>query len=228
MRPRWLTAALAVAALQACRGGGAGVEPGGMPAPPSAAELEARYRARVDSSLARFTEADAAFMAGMIGHHAQALEMAALASARAASPDVRTLASRVTTGQEAEIALMRRWLEERGLPAPPGTGDHGGGPGGAHAADGAHAEASPGMLTPEQMGELERARGSDFDALFLRFMIQHHEGAVTMVERLFATPGAASDASTFRIASGIQVDQRSEIRRMESMLEEIDRGRAGR
>lgn len=212
-------AALSIGALvfvlaAAC--GGAG--PRAVPSAPatSTAELEALYRARVDSALARFSDADAAFMTRMIGHHAQALEMAALVPARAASAEIRTLAARITTAQEAEIELMRRWLEDRGLVA--WTGDHD--------PDGGHPPDAPGMLTPDQMRTLEAAEGAAFDSLFLTRMIQHHEGAVTMVERLFATPEAARDASTFRIASGIQVDQRSEIARMESLLETL--GDAGR
>jgi uncharacterized protein (DUF305 family) len=160
-------------------------------------------------------------MTKMIGHHEQALEMAALAPARAASPEIRTLAARITAAQEAEITLMRQWLEDRGLPSPERAAVTAGAPAtGAHA-EVEHTAGSPGMLTPEQMRALGTAVGGDFDRLFLSSMIAHHEGAVTMVERLFATPAAAQDASTFRIASGIQVDQRSEVARMESMLEAL-------
>jgi uncharacterized protein (DUF305 family) len=201
-----LLATLVIAAnMQGCRSVEAPAPPASAPA--SQAALEALYRARVDSALSRYTVADADFMRHMIGHHTQALEMAALAPARASSPDVERLAARITTAQEAEIGLMRRWLEDRGLPvAGPGAG---------------HAMASPGMLTPEQMRELEVASGRSFDRLFLTYMIQHHEGALTMVDDLFAAPGAARDASTFRIASGVQVDQRAEIARMESMLDAL-------
>ena len=202
------SAVLAVLAAAACATCGGGPEPPQGVPPARAAELEAIYRARVDSALARYSEADALFMTGMIHHHAQALEMAALAPERAASPEIGRLAARITTGQEAEIALMRRWLEDRGLPAPD--------PGGA-----GHDMLAPGMLTEQQMRELEQASGRNFDRLFLVSMIQHHQGAVSMVERLFATPGAAQDASTFRIASGVQVDQRSEIARMEALLETL-------
>ena len=206
-RTRAAAAALAVLAGMACAGGGP--EPGSPPGPSPAPDLEALYRARTDSALARYTEADADFMRHMIRHHAQALQMASLVPARSESAEVRTLAARITTGQEAEIELMRRWLGERGLPAEP----H------AHADT---AASMPGMLTPAQMRELESAGGRNFDRLFLHHMIQHHEGAVAMVEELFATPGAAADASTFRIASGVQVDQRTEIARMETMLEALE------
>ncbi len=219
-----LAAALAVA-LQACGGAPREAATPARPAPPpaeSTAGLEALYQARVDSALSRFTEADADFMTTMIGHHAQALEMAALALARSTTPEIRTLGGRIITAQEAEIAIMHQWLADRGLPAPRETVGRAGAPGTAdHDADVDHAAGSPGMLTPEQMRGLEAVRGVDFDRLFLSSMIRHHEGAVTMVERLFATPGAAQDAATFRIASGIQVDQRSEVARMESMLEAL-------
>jgi uncharacterized protein (DUF305 family) len=202
---RWRVVVVAVAAGSACGGRGAEA-PQPEPAPsPSTATLEALYRARADSALARFTEADADFMARMIGHHAQALAMAALVPTRGRSAQIHTLAARITTAQEAEIALMRRWLEDRGRAAP-------------REGESEHVSDAPGMLTAEQMRSLEDATGEDFDRLFLTLMIQHHRGAVTMVERLFETPGAAGDTSTFRIASGIQVDQMSEIARMEAML----------
>jgi uncharacterized protein (DUF305 family) len=180
------------------------------------AELEALYHARADSALRRFSEADAAFMARMIPHHEQAIAMARLAPTRAASPAVRTLAARTINAQEDEIAAMRRWLEARGLPVPPEDALAGGASEPGHAA-----HAAPGMLTPEELAGLERARGNDFDRLFLSLMIRHHEGAVVMVEELFATDGAAQDPSVFRIASDVQVDQRTEIQRMRAMLEEL-------
>jgi uncharacterized protein (DUF305 family) len=211
------TRALALAAALAALSGAAACRSSGpqavaSPGAASTADLEALYRARVDSALSRYVPADGEFMRRMIAHHAQALEMAALAPERAASPDVRTLARRIAAGQQAEIGLMSRWLEERGLV---GAGAH------------EHGAGSPGMLTPAQMQELERAGAGSFDRLFLAYMIQHHEGAVEMVDDLFATPGAAQDASTFRIASGVQVDQVTEIARMQSMLEALaEPGRA--
>jgi uncharacterized protein (DUF305 family) len=187
------------AAVAGCGGGGPGASPP-TPAATSTEALETLYRSRTDSALARFTPADADFMSRMIVHHDQALTMAALVSGRSTSPAMRTLAARITAAQEAEIGLMRQWLEERGQSV----------------------EHAPGMMTPEQMNSLAAAEGSSFDRLFLSLMVQHHRGAVAMVEELFATPGAAADPSTFRIASGIQVDQRSEIGRMESMLAALD------
>ena len=184
------------------------------PATASAAEIEALYRARTDSARMHFTEADVRFMTGMIGHHAQALVMSRLAPSHGASPAVRTLTSRIINAQRDEIATMQRWLRDRGRPAPEFEIDgirltvHGP----------AYAMRMPGMLTREQLRELDRARGTEFDRLFLKYMIQHHRGAVTMVDDLFATDGAAQDGAAFKLASDIQVDQKTEIARMELML----------
>lgn len=217
--------------------------------PPSASatltdtEIEAIYRARIEASRSRFVEADVAFMTGMIHHHAQAVEMARLAPRNGASEEVRTLAARILNSQEDEIALMQRWLEDRGQPVPvlhisdEGVMVHGGAslpglarpgaprPGAAHAgaAHGGHA-GMPGMLTPEQLAALGSARGTTFDRLFLTLMIEHHLGAVTMVHDLFATDGAAQDDAVFRLASDVQVDQLTEVARMERMLERLPSG----
>ncbi len=178
------------------------------------AELEALYRARADSARGRFVEADAGFMTGMIVHHAQALVMAGLAPTHGASQTLRTLAARIVNAQRDEIALMQRWLRERGRPVPEphvsGTTLM------VHGIEG-H-QHMPGMLTDEQMRALDQARDAAFDAAFLSLMIQHHRGAVSMVESLIATEGAARDPETFKLATDVQVDQRTEIARMERML----------
>ena len=171
-------------------------------------ELEALFRARSDSALMRVSEADVQFMTGMIGHHAQAIVISTLAPDAGASPQIRTLAARIINAQNDEIALMQRWLRDRGRPAPE-VDDSG------HMD---HAMNMPGMLSPEQLDELAGARGPAFDRLFLAYMIQHHEGAVVMVEELFNTDGAALDDTSFQLASAIQVDQITEIVRMRSML----------
>ncbi len=180
----------------------------------SAAEFEAIYQARMDSARMRFTEADVQFVTGMIGHHAQALLMARLAPTHGASPTLQTLAARIINAQQDEIALMEQWLRDRGQAVPQvhieGTELM------VHGAE--HALHMPGMLSSEQIRELDRARGSDFDRLFLTFMIQHHKGAVTMVHDLFARDGAGQDEAVFKLASDIQVDQITEIERMEIML----------
>jgi uncharacterized protein (DUF305 family) len=192
----------------------AAASPARAQAPP--AELEALYRARADSARTRFVEADAAFMAGMIVHHAQALLMAALAADRGASASVLTLTARIANAQRDEIALMQRWLRERGLgvPEPHFTGTtllvHGAGE---------HAHHMPGMLTEAQLRQLDQARGPAFDAAFLTLMIQHHQGAIAMVQALLAGDGTARDPQTFRLVSDIQVDQQTEIARMERMLQ---------
>jgi uncharacterized protein (DUF305 family) len=214
LRIRWI-AAIVVLAATACSGG-ARAEPEGTPRPDagSMAELEAIYRARVDSARTRFTDADARFMAGMIGHHAQALVMAGLAPTHGASPSVQTLAARIINAQEDEIATMEQWLRDRGQPVPEvhvmGTSLM------VHNAD--HAMHMPGMLTPDQLRELDQARGLEFDRLFLTYMIQHHRGAVMMVHDLFGTNGAGQDEEVFKFASDVQADQGAEIARMELML----------
>ncbi len=165
----------------------------------------------------RFTEADVHFMTGMIGHHAQALVMAGLAPTHGASPAVQTLSARIINAQKDEIATMQHWLRDRGQPVPEvnitGTTLI------VHGPD--YAMHMPGMLTPEQIQELDDARGRDFDRLFLTYMIQHHQGAVTMVHGLFGTNGAAQDGAVFKLASDIQVDQITEIARMKLMLEAL-------
>lgn len=182
----------------------------------STGELEELFHARRDSALMKYSQADVDFMNGMIAHHAQALVMSRLAPTHGASDEVQTLAARIINAQKDEIETMQRWLEDRDLDAPTihidgleltvhGAGDH--------------AMHMPGMLTQEQLEELDSARGGEFDRLFLKYMIQHHSGAVTMVENLFAKDGAAQGEATYKLASDIQVDQRTEIARMERMLE---------
>ncbi len=184
------------------------------PSPARAAALEALYQARADSVRRVFHDADVHFMTGMIGHHAQALVMAGFAPENGASRTIQTLCARIINAQQDEIALMQSWLRDRGLPVPE-----------VHVEDGeltvhgpAHAMHMPGMLSPEQLDELRRAREEDFDRLFLKYMIMHHQGAVDMVLELFATDGAAQSDFVFKVASDIRVDQATEIARMESML----------
>jgi len=187
----------------------------------SLAELEALYRARQDSAFLEVSDADVAFMVGMIDHHAQALVMSSMAPDNGAGPAVRRLTSRIINAQKDEIALMQRWLRDRGRPVPEVDAS-----GMVHMPAGGHAAhmdqgSMPGMLSPAQLDELRAARGTDFDRLFLRYMIQHHQGAVTMVHQLFATDGAAQDELVFKIASDIQVDQTTEIERMQLMLDAL-------
>ena len=223
---RWtLLGTLAALALSGCaRAAGPEAAPPPTPADPSTAELEAIYRERIESARTRFTPADVTFMTRMIGHHAQARTMAALAPTHGASPEVRVLAARIISAQEDEIATMQRWLRERGQPVP--EVHQMGGQTMAHGVD--HAEHMPGMLTEEQLRALDRARGPEFDRLFLTSMIQHHRGAVAMVLELFATDGAGQDEQVFKFASDVQVDQATEIARMEQMLARLPSGGAAR
>ena len=158
------------------------------------------------------TSADVAFMQGMIGHHAQALDMVALLETRTASDGMKMLAERIAVSQADEIQMMREWLEDRGAAVP-----------GEHAHHAHDAKLMPGMLTPEEMAQLAAARGTAFDKLFLEYMIKHHQGALVMVRELFATPGAGQEAEIYAFASDVDADQRMEIIRMAGMLKELQR-----
>lgn len=153
-------------------------------------------------------------MSAMIGHHAQAIAMARLAPSHGASPAVLRLAERIINGQQDDIALMQQWLRDRRQPVPDARPTA---PKMLH--DGVeHAMLMPGMVSDAQMRQLDEARGDEFDRLFLGFMIQHHRGAVSMVTDLFATVGAGQDETVFKFASDVNVDQSTEIDRMQKML----------
>lgn len=203
---------LALVALLAVACSTTGEAPPGASAAASETMLDRATRA--DSLRTSHTDADVAFMRGMIHHHAQALVMSEMAPTHGAGDRLRTLTARIITSQRDEIALMTDWLEDRGLEAPhvepDGTMPH------AHAM-----EPMPGMLTDEEMADLDAARGIEFEQKFLTYMILHHQGALTMVEELLATPGAAQNETTFRLASDIGADQTSEIERMRTMLHAI-------
>ncbi len=181
----------------------------------AAADLEALYWARQDSARMAFTEADVRFMTGMIAHHAQALVMSRMAPSHGASEQVQTLAARIINAQQDEIASMQRWLREREQPVPEIEID-----GTRLLVNGhrVHGMKMAGVLTEAQIQELDAARGEAFDRLFLRYMIEHHSGAVTMVDHLFSQDGAAQDGAAFKLASDIHVDQKTEIARMKKML----------
>ncbi|MEP0545329.1 MAG: DUF305 domain-containing protein [Rhodothermales bacterium] len=151
-------------------------------------------------------------MRGMIPHHAQALDMTALVPARTTRRDLLLLAERIEVAQGDEIAWMQRWLQDRDEEVPMVGAGH------AHHGAGHHT-LMPGMLTPEQLAQLAEASGPAFDRLFLEFMIQHHEGALVMVNDLLASPGAAQLTEVYRFASDIDADQRADIQRMKAMLE---------
>jgi uncharacterized protein (DUF305 family) len=157
------------------------------------------------------TAADVTFMQGMIGHHAQAIEMVELLKTRTNSDEMRKLAERIEVSQTDEMKMMREWLEARGAERP---ADH------AHHAPGGR---MPGMLAPEEMAKLAAAKGPEFDELFLKYMIRHHEGAIIMVRDLFATPGAGQESEIYTFASDVVADQRMEIARMAAMLKELQK-----
>ena len=208
-----------------------------------------------------YTDADVAFMQGMIHHHAQALEMTALIPDRTTSAAIRQMGLRMEISQTDEIAIMERWLRDRGLEVPEwrrvgeaAATEHGAGHDTAghtaaghdaaghtaaghdttgHSAAGhadpepgamdhsAHGPGMPGMLTPEQLAQLEAARGVAFDRLFLELMIQHHRGALVMVRDLYNSPGAAQESVVYQFASEVDADQDIEIRRMLEILQTL-------
>jgi uncharacterized protein (DUF305 family) len=200
-----------VAACQTARGGSSTgpriLQPG---APGQDTKTIAAEQA-TDLSKVGHTPADVKFMQGMIGHHAQAVEMVALIADRTASEDLKRLGLRIQVSQEDEMDMMRKWLEARGEKVPGPHSHHE--PGGF----------MPGMLTAEEMAQLAAAKGKEFDRLFLQGMIKHHIGALTMVEELFKTPGAGQDGEIFAFASDVEADQRMEIERMGAMLRELNK-----
>jgi uncharacterized protein (DUF305 family) len=165
-----------------------------------------------DNGIAPFTKADVDFVSGMIGHHAQAVLMAGWAPSHGASPSLQALCERIVVAQRDEIKFMQRWLRERNQPVPDGDTSH-------MMMAGMNMKLMPGMLTPDQLTELDRSRGADFDRLFLKYMIQHHNGAIEMVETLFSSNGAGQDEDVFKFASDVHVDQITEVNRMTRMLE---------
>jgi uncharacterized protein (DUF305 family) len=169
-------------------------------------------QANADSHGPTYAAGDVHFMTGMIHHHAQAVLMAGWAPTHGASQAMRAMCERIVVGQRDEVALMERWLQERHEAVPEADTSHQMMPGMDHSM------MMPGMLSAEQLAQLDRARGPEFDRLFLRFMIQHHQGAVTMVDQLFGSQGAGEEETVFRIASDIYADQTTEIDRMQKML----------
>ena len=202
-------------ALAACGGGDASegevrtVQPG---APGEATRvLTVEEAASLDH--VTHTLADVRFMQGMIPHHAQALEMAALIPDRTDHEGLRLLGLRIEISQRDEIAWMTRWLERRGETAPMVGAGHAHGLG--------EGDLMPGMLSREEMAALAEARGSGFDRLFLEGMIKHHQGALMMVAELFGSPGGGQETEIFRFAADVDADQDMEILRMRDVLNEI-------
>jgi uncharacterized protein (DUF305 family) len=195
---RTIAASLPSALLLACGGPRVAATPAVVSAMPPAA----------DSGSRPHTPADVHFMGGMIAHHAQAVVMGGWAtdSVHGAGLAVRAMSERIVVGQTDEIVFLERWLREH------------------HEAPMVHHMQMPGMLSPEQMAQLDVARGPAFDRLFLTFMIQHHQGAITMVDELLGAPGAAQDGLVFRFAADVHADQTTEIERMRRMLAALPAG----
>lgn len=158
----------------------------------------------------RYTDADVRFVQGMLAHHGQALVMTALVEERTDTRSLRLLSERIEVSQHDEIQQMEQWLRARGVEVPSWEGGHG-----SHSA---HHDGMPGLLSEAQLARLAEARGAEFDRLFLEFMIQHHQGALTMVDALLATPSSGQEVDIFRIASEIAADQAAEIQRMRRLL----------
>lgn len=158
--------------------------------------------------------ADVQFMQDMIMHHAQAVQMTELMNSHTENKELRALGARISRSQSDEINFMKRWLTARGQPAAPATHHMPG----MHMPE--HHKLMPGMLTPKQMEALKNAKGEEFDQLFLRGMIQHHNGALTMVKDLFDSAGSGQDAELFNFASDVDSGQRAEIKVMQTMLGE--------
>jgi uncharacterized protein (DUF305 family) len=160
------------------------------------------------------SQADVEFMQGMIMHHAQAVEMTALIASHTENKELRLLGARISSSQSGEIRFMKRWLAARGEPLSMAMPE-------MPNMDMSHQTMPlmPGMLTPDQMEALRKAKGAEFDRLFLTGMIQHHNGALTMVKDLFDTAGAGQDADVFNFATDADNTQRAEIRIMQNMLQ---------
>jgi uncharacterized protein (DUF305 family) len=216
---RLLTLVLAAALGAACRTAGGPTTPQTpatapqilQPGAPGESTRPVTANQASDLSKVQATEADVKFMQGMIGHHAQALEMVELLKTRTANEGMKKLALRIEVSQEDEIKMMQEWLQRRGQPLPDPHAHHKGG------------MLMPGMLTADEMARLAAAKGVEFDRLFLEGMIKHHGGALTMVQELFASPGAGQESDIFAFASDVDADQRMEIERMGAMLNALNK-----
>ncbi|WP_307792404.1 DUF305 domain-containing protein [Streptomyces verrucosisporus] len=212
-----LAALTALAVLTGCEDGSDEAAPGGGPSviapgrPGEAAETLSAEEARKagETQRGRPNDADFSYVTGMIEHHQQALVMTGLAEEHAGSGKVRRLADRIAAAQGPEISAMRSWLKRNGRDEG-GHEDHG-----EHGGHGDHGGAPmPGMATEEQLDELRQARGEEFDRLFLKLMIAHHQGAVTMAKDVTAD---GRDTQVQEMAGDVAVQQTAEINRMRSM-----------
>ena len=208
--PRLIAAVLVgvAASVTACASGGT-------------ARSSAAAPAAVKPVERKINAADVEFMSGMIPHHAQAVLIAGWAESHGARRDVVALCQRIVVGQTDEIHLIQHWLRERGLEVPPDTATmHKMKMNGM-----VHEMLMPGMLNAEQLAALDKARGSEWDRLFLEAMIAHHAGAIEMVNVLMSSPGGASDDLVYRFSADVYADQTTEIERMTKMLATVGGGR---
>jgi uncharacterized protein (DUF305 family) len=180
--------------------------------------------AQADSVRRSYTEADAYFMSGMIPHHAQAVLIASWAASHGARADIRAFCERVVVGQGDEIDIMRQWLRDHSLPVPERDATHHRMTMGGME----HDMLMPGMMNEQELAQLDSARGPQFDRLFLTYMIRHHEGAITMVEQLLASSGAAQDELIIKLANDVFADQTTEIEHMQKLLAAMGSGSSSR
>jgi len=212
--------ALTVCVITACASGTKSVQSTQPASVAVKGNTAAAANAKPDSTRYPFTKADVDFMSGMIHHHAQAIAMSKLAPTHGASSTMLTLAGRIINAQTDEITLMSNWLRDRNQPIPdPSTPTMSMNMNGMQ-----HTMLMPGMLSEEQMKELDAARGPEFDKLFLKYMIQHHQGALQMVNDVQHTNGAGQDEMTFKLTSDVYADQSTEIARMQKMLAQLTFG----
>ncbi len=208
---------LAVALLVLCHGVGRAQEPARTPVvvqPGAPGQPTRILPANTRGTLLASSKIDIEFMRGMIMHHAQAVEMTDMIDSRTENKAVRLLGARISRSQQDEMDFMKRWLELRGESSEMPKMDM---PGHDMAA---HGPLMPGMLSPKQMDALRNAKGTEFDRLFLRGMIQHHNGALVMVKNLFDSAGAGQDAEIYNFAIDVDTGQRAEIRSMQTLLGE--------
>ena len=205
----------ALAAFTACGGASRSTVSTGVE--PAAAPLIAGAKPAAPDGRYPYMPADVHFMTGMVAHHAQAVLMAGWAPSHEAGTPVRLLCARIVVGQRDEIGLMQGWLRDRHETVPDAKAMR------MHMVMNGmeHDMLMPGMLSDEEMAQLDKARGVEFDRLFLLGMIRHHEGAVAMVNELFSAPGAGQDEVVFKFASDVYADQTTEIERMNKMLNSL-------
>jgi uncharacterized protein (DUF305 family) len=212
----WMNSSIFCAGAQNVNQAPAVVQPG------APGEPTKRLPADTHAILPPISRADVEFMQGMVMHHSQAVEMTALIPSRSENKDVRALGGKISSSQADEIRMMQRWLAARGqatsmeMPGPAGMPDMPG-----MDMSGNSMALMPGMLSPKQMEALRKARGTEFDRLFLSGMIQHHGGALVMVTDLFDSAGAGQDAEIFDFATDVDNSQRAEIKIMQKLLEEL-------